>query len=763
MTAVDPVAAARYFVQVLGCTAFPVWGSRDGRCMCGDPHDGTRKHGPDNVGKHPATPNGFKDATDDLDKIKRFLSNAGTPNYGLNAPHGVMVIDVDGPEGLAEWESLQHRYGPLPVTLTTTTANGRHYFYRWPEGHGPMPTGKLFGFVVRRHDDGYVIGPGSVHPKGVVYDTLRQPSGMPYDIAELTPAWAVAAIKAPRATITVGGTADPSAVTVGSRHDWLRDTARLYAGTVRDPDALKAAVMAENAKLPVPKSEADVDRAIGDVLKRFGPDPVDPDTGEVIRGQGDDGDMLTDEVVFPFPDAPGRVAYGGLMGEMVEGILEGTDASEVALLASLLSLCGALVPARAYFGRMQMTAPHIALVGESSIGRKGTAMIRAQDALGEVLGGDVVNRILLDGINSGEGLVTALEYKQTQYKREPTAGVLFEEEFATLLSAAGRDGSSLDSRLRQAFDGGPLSNRKASGTQTVEPPYWLSALVGITPSELQEKGPSGALQSGSANRWLWLPVIRREVDVVNTAPVLPPQARKALWAAYEAAREDPATLDHSEDVSRLLTAYGKHLVKDATGLSKDLSRRYPVIAFRIAMIHAALERSRDITAEYIHRGIALTEYARRGVPWVFGFTVGNELATLILRHLREVGSLTRSQITRDWARDPIKRQRALDELRRLGFAEVVKLPTGNGRNRAELRLSAGRGADFHSFPDLPSIPTLPDVHVERTEGMEIRETTEEMENVERTARNRPKGGARVCPVCHQQHPAGTTCDSGEAA
>ena len=165
---VDPVAAATYFVEQLGFTAFPVWGSSGGKCFCGDPHDGKSKpgklsRGPDNIGKHPATERGFKDATADVAKIRTFLANRGTPNYGLNAPLGVMAVDVDGPTDLARWQELQATYGPLPVTLTTTTANGRHYFYRWPDAVGPMPTGKLFGYVVRRHDDGYVIGPGSIH------------------------------------------------------------------------------------------------------------------------------------------------------------------------------------------------------------------------------------------------------------------------------------------------------------------------------------------------------------------------------------------------------------------------------------------------------------------------------------------------------------------------------------------------------------------------------------------------------------------------
>src|SRR4051794_32054540 len=96
---IDPVAAATYFVGTLGCLAFPVWGSVRGVCACGDPHDGTAKWGPDNVGKHPATVHGFKDGTSDLVKITTFLQNPGTPNYGLSAPDGVLAVDVDQAEG----------------------------------------------------------------------------------------------------------------------------------------------------------------------------------------------------------------------------------------------------------------------------------------------------------------------------------------------------------------------------------------------------------------------------------------------------------------------------------------------------------------------------------------------------------------------------------------------------------------------------------------------------------------------------------------
>ena len=683
---VDPVAAATYFVRELGCTCFAVWGSKAGRCLCGDPHDGTGKHGPDNIGKHPATVRGFKDATADVTAIATFLHNPGTPNFGINAPPGVLVLDVDGEAGQRTWDGLQAVHGPLPVTLTTTTAHGRHYFFRWPAAVGPMPRGKLFGFVVRRHDDGYVIGPGSVHPTGTVYDTLRQESGMPYPIAELPVRWAEAALKPPLTVIVGGALPD-----VGGRHDWLRDRARHYAGVIRDPAALRAALMAENAKLSVPKTDAEVDRAIGAVLERFGPDPTDETTGEVLHG--DELGLLPSVTVGNFPTAPAPVAFEGLLGECTAALAGGTDASLVGLLGSLLAFAGALIPGSAYFHRLQTSSPFIALVGESSIGRKGTAMMRANDAMADAVGIENVNRAILDGLNSGEGLISSLHWKATTFPYEPTVYLVFEEEYASLLASRGREGSTLDPKMRAGFDGGPLSNRRSSETKVVAPPYWLPALIGITPTELRSRLEPGALQSGSANRWLYLPVVRREMIPTNDLPVLPDRLKAALREAWRVMKDKRPPLAVDRAVTTTLSEYADFLPTSGSGLVRDLTRRFAVIAFRLALVHALTERSASVTIPFLDRALALTEYARRGLPWVFGDLAGNRDAALLLRALQAHGSLRKNTITRQLIRDPLRQQDAIDELVRLGVAKVVTVhPERGGPIRTELHASVGGGS-----------------------------------------------------------------------
>ena len=235
-----------------------------------------------------------------------------------------------------------------------------------------------------------------------------------------------------------------------------------------------------------PKSPDEVRRAIGDVETKFDPDPL-PGTAAYEERPTSEPPMMSptdDESLFP--PTPGPAAYDGLLGECTDFLLEGTDASPVAILASLVSFCGALMPAWGYWHGRHTSSPFLALVGKSGIGRKGTAMFRVRDALGYTLGMDTVNRIRFDGIASGEALVKALLDRSQQTFGVPT-GVLFEEEYATFLAASGREGSNLDARMRSAFDGKQLAHRKVGETIFVPEPYYLSGLVAITPEELQAK------------------------------------------------------------------------------------------------------------------------------------------------------------------------------------------------------------------------------------------------------------------------------------
>lgn len=690
-TNADRIKAALWFADH-GFGVFSVWSAdTDGTCRCPKAGDCT------SPGKHPITPKGFHDATRDPDRIRTLLSAGSEPNYGLVVPDGVFALDVDG-DGPTQLARLEVMYGQLPPTLRTRTANGEHIFLRWPDSL-PRPLGHLFGFVTRWQsgkDAGYVIGPRSVHPSGKEYTP-----GSVFEIAQLPEAWAHAALEAVETKPITVGRPLPQ---VGGRHDWLRDRARYFRGFMDDRAVLRAAMIAENNRLPEPKALADVDKAIGEVFERFPLDPVEEREERVDRVLRDDElDLLGAPAAWDFPPPPADVAFEGLLGDCVMDLADGTDASLVGLLGAMVSFAGALIPGYAYFHRDHTSSPFVALVGESSIGRKGTAMNRVLDAFGDAFEMAEVQRVMLDGLNSGEGLVSELFYRRQHYPKEPTTGLVFEEEYATLLASRGREGSNLDPKMRQGFDGSPLSNRRSGETKTVMPPYWLPAVIGITPNELRKRLEPGALQSGSANRWLYLPVVKRSISPDNSLPRFAPDNRERLVGARRAAVKRPPLLAVDPQVTATLGEYGDFLLTTASGLAQDLCRRLGVIAFRVALVGALVEQSVSVTTRHLERALALTEYARRGLDWVFGETIGHPDADLLNRHLITTGRLRQNAITRQVIRDPLRRQAAIDELIRLGKAEVVTVQQTGGRPRSELVSTAKRGT-FVRFNQVLATP-----------------------------------------------------------
>lgn len=303
-SAEERIRAALWFAE-RGFGVFSVWSAdADGVCRC--------PLGPDcdNAGKHPIPRRGFLDATTEEARIRAMLSAGSEPNYGLVCPDGVFALDVDG-EGLAHLAELETEYGPLPATLTTTTAHGRHVFLSWPDGV-PRPIGQLFGFVTRwgsGRDAGYVIGPRSVHASGAVYEPANV-----FEIAALPDAWARAAVDQPKpgdAFITVGaGYVLPERVPASkSRYgEILAYTAHLYNRGLSVPEMwpLVKDVLAPrfDERLTERELRARFDRCTVDLGPRLGP----PRIGGAAQTPAEPIDPAT----FPAPENRGKAALSNL-------------------------------------------------------------------------------------------------------------------------------------------------------------------------------------------------------------------------------------------------------------------------------------------------------------------------------------------------------------------------------------------------------------------------------------------------------------------
>ncbi len=133
---------------------------------------------------------GYKDATTDEKQIQTWWTRHPTANIGLatGEKSGVMVLDIDPPEGHYSLQELQSQHTPLPETRRSRTGNkGLHFFFQYPhDGNTYVNAVGLAGLegVDIRATGGYVVIPPSK-----LYGRLAYKWGNPETPLALLPEW----------------------------------------------------------------------------------------------------------------------------------------------------------------------------------------------------------------------------------------------------------------------------------------------------------------------------------------------------------------------------------------------------------------------------------------------------------------------------------------------------------------------------------------------------------------------------------------------
>lgn len=148
----------------------------------------TKQHNPqkcDDRGKHP-TCRWSEWSTDDVELLAepRYFGGREPRNIGVDCgKSNLLVLDDDG--------ELTRACGDLGITLPATmrvrTADGQHHYYRPPAGFDlGNAEGALRPYNVNvRGRGGYVVGAGSLHETGVIYEVVSGAvgvAGLPSDV-----------------------------------------------------------------------------------------------------------------------------------------------------------------------------------------------------------------------------------------------------------------------------------------------------------------------------------------------------------------------------------------------------------------------------------------------------------------------------------------------------------------------------------------------------------------------------------------------------
>lgn len=215
----------------------------------------------------------------------------------------------------------------------------------------------------------------------------------------------------------------------------------------------------------------------------------------------------------------------------------------------------------------------------------------------------------------------------------------------------------MSSAIRDAFDGRDLAPLTKTNRTTASNPH-ISIVGHVTPADLPELLKDRAISNGFLNRWM---VIWAEREKLVPRPKRTPQGvidgwASTLYAAAQWARQ-PREMELSDDAWGLYDdLYLREWAKvSPVAVVAALLERRPVVALRIAMTLAALERKTVIEREHLACGAAWARYWASSVLFVWRERAQIEMngglgaktmknAERIVEFLKDRGEATRAEI-----------------------------------------------------------------------------------------------------------------------
>jgi hypothetical protein len=170
----SPMLAAALAYAARGWQVIPLhWPVVGGGCSC-------RAAGCPSPGKHPMIARWEWHASTDRETLRSWWGQLPQANVGIAVgTSGLVVIDLDGPEGLRSLEQLQTEHGRLPSTLQVRTGGGGMHLYYRDGGYKTPCRARLRPKLDIRGDGGMIVAPPSLHKSSRRYQVLSSPRELP--------------------------------------------------------------------------------------------------------------------------------------------------------------------------------------------------------------------------------------------------------------------------------------------------------------------------------------------------------------------------------------------------------------------------------------------------------------------------------------------------------------------------------------------------------------------------------------------------------
>jgi hypothetical protein len=441
-------------------------------------------------------------------------------------------------------------------------------------------------------------------------------------------------------------------------------------------------------------------------------------TGETLRGHRDAmSELVTGALKFvqidavnsvwartstapDWPAPPEPAAYHGLAGRIVDAIEPHTEADPVGVLIQLLVASGNAIGRGPYFGveaSRHYPNLNVVLVGQTAKGRKGTSWEHVRRLMTQADEVWASSRIQ-SGLSSGEGLIwsvrDAISGKEPVREKGKIVGyqdvvtdegiadkrlLVTEPEFARVLRVASRDGNTLSTTIREAWDTGTLRTM-TKNSPAVATDAHVSIVGHVTKDELLRHLGETEAANGFANRFIWICVRRSKLLPEGGGPLDLGQFAGELRNSISAARAMGERRLERDPAARAIWrgVYGE-LSGERPGMVGAVLGRAEAQVTRLALLYALLDRSPVIGEHHLRAALAVWEYVERSVRFVFGNSTGDRVADEILGLLDATPSgVTRTELNNHFGRHvPAPRLgAALDLLRRHGIASAIRESSG---------------------------------------------------------------------------------------
>jgi hypothetical protein len=404
-----------------------------------------------------------------------------------------------------------------------------------------------------------------------------------------------------------------------------------------------------------------------------------------------------------WPQMLAHAALIGLAGEVVNHIYPHTEADKAALLISFLTSFGSVIGRGAYT-KVGATMHHLnefaVLVGKTGMGRKGTSWDPIEELFRRI-DPEWTDKRIISGLASGEGIIHAvrdpLEKKeQVREKGRPTGkfdmvlvdeGVedkrlmVVESEFASILKVMAREGNTLSTTIRNAWDGKILNIATRNNPERATGAH-ISIIGHVTPKELLRYLNDSEASNGFGNRFMW--VCTRRSKVLPHGGEIPNYGdlTRKLHDAVRTAR-NLGHLRRNEDAEEEWESLYADLIdvneERGEGLYASIVARAAAHVLRLSGIYAALDGSATITLRHLNAAMAVWDYIDASCKYVFESGSGDEVADRVLAFMETIpGGVTKGTLFKLFGNhvSATRLQASLEELQAQELVYVEKQETG---------------------------------------------------------------------------------------